>query len=495
MEHKLSILVLSFLLVVVSACTVDNNDEVSFNGNESFFAFRNYSTDGSEMWVSDGTAERTHILKDVNLLNLSILPSYHNYSVFNQKLYFVADDGLNGYELWVTNGSEYGTRLLKDINNNSTALDHSNSMPLNFTIFKNKLFFTAYTGIYDWEVWFTDGTEEGTKMLKDINPFNNDQPGRPKFFKVFNDRLYFIADDGVHGQEIWVTDGTEEGTVLLKDINVSDNGSFSFGIPDFTVFNNRLYFAADDGINGVELWVTDGTENGTSMLKDINPGIYSEIPQSGSPRMFQVFNDQLFFVAYSFNHGFELWKTDGTEAGTTIFKEIYTDPMYLGGVLAYGQTFAVLNNKMYFQATDGIHGYELWATDGTADGTMMVKNINATDEENSWSNGTDSSIGELTVFNNKIYFSADDGVHGVELWFSDGTENGTMMLKDIRLGNEFTDSYPKSFLVFNEQLFFITGISDKLWVSDGTEVGTQEMFNSAQPSGINADFLMDGVLY
>jgi ELWxxDGT repeat protein len=99
-------------------------------------------------------------------------------------------------------------------------------------------------------------------MMKDIHPGG---------FTVFNGALYFAADDGVNGYELWKSDGTAAGTVMVKNINTAA-GASSYPY-DFTVLNGALYFQADDGVNGYELWQSDGTGANTQLLKDICPGV------------------------------------------------------------------------------------------------------------------------------------------------------------------------------------------------------------------------------
>ena len=126
---------------------------------------------------------------------------------------------------------------------------------------------------------------------------------------------YFSANDGVNGAELWKTDGTEAGTVMVKDINTTGSGSNPFG---FTVLNGTTYFAANDGMNGLELWKTDGTTAGTVMVRDINAAAGT----GSNPFGFTVFNGALYFNAGDGATGRELWKTDGTAAGTRLVRDI-----------------------------------------------------------------------------------------------------------------------------------------------------------------------------
>ena len=255
---------------------------------------------------------------------------------------------------------------------------------------------------------------------------------------------------------------------LVKDIRPGSFGAFDrsdWSAVDYTTpasIGPTLFFAANDDVHGMELWKSDGSEAGTVLVKDIRPGGGSAFPWSTSNTWFsQTFvnvNGILFFVADDGVHNYEVWKSDGTPAGTVMVKDIYNSWDKLPtGLIKVGGT-------LFFAHTDGVNGVELWKSDGTAAGTVMVKNING---------GADSSSPQdLTVFGDHLIFTAFDSAAGREPWISDGTGPGTVMLKDI---NPTGNSYAGDFAEVGGELFFAAddGVMGKeLWKSDGTTAGT-----------------------
>jgi ELWxxDGT repeat protein len=292
------------------------------------------------------------------------------------------------------------------------------------------------------------------QQIKDINTYPS--PSRPEGFAEFNGDIYFQADDGFFGRELWKTDGTEVGTVMVKDIFAGSPAGFEEDDFEFFPGATIAYFFADSRNLGLELWKTDGTEAGTQLVKDLNPG-------SDSSRFYGsaiAVADTLYF-AFEDDDGSELWSSDGTSGGTSQVKDI--NP---GSNGSNPEEFVIFDGRVYFHADDGENGDELWVTDGTKDGTLMLKDIN--------DNGTDSSNPRnFFEFNNKLYFGARDNANGSELWVTDGNSNGTEMVFNIAPGNE--NSNPSEFIEFNNNLYFAADDGNsgrELWKTDGTEVGT-----------------------
>ena len=479
------------------------NPDGSFPNNftefeERLFFTANDGETGDELWVSDLTSEGTQLLKDIDpgssegFENGSYPDSSfaNNFTEFEERLFFTADDGETGDELWVSDGTSEGTQLLKDINPGSSEGFGSgsypdSSFPNNFTEFEERLFFAANDGETGNELWVSDGTSEGTQLLKDINPNSNRNSSEivddssypypyisgsnPSNFTEFEDQLFFTADDGETGNELWVSDGTSEGTQLLKDINPGSSYDFPDGsfIFDFTEFKDQLFFTADDGENGNELWVSDGTSEGTQLLKDINPGSSYDFPDSSNASDFTEFEERLFFAANDGETGNELWVSDGTSEGTQLLKDInpnsnrnsseiiddsYYPYPYISG--SNPSNFTEFKDQLFFTANDGENGNELWVSDGTSEGTQLLKDINP---GSNYGNPNGSYASNFTEFEDQLFFTANNGENGNELWVSDGTSEGTQLLVDINPGSNYGNpngSYAYNLTVINDELVF-----------------------------------------
>lgn len=269
--------------------------------------------------------------------------------------------------------------------------------------------------------------------------------------------------------------GTPAALHLVKDIT---NGAADSAIFEVTAAQNQLYFVLlDDKAPSVaELWKSNGTEAGTVRVKrftyiaPFNPDIEQLTPMG----------TRLFFVVTTLENGRELWVTDGTEAGTVLVKDIHPSDN------SYPTLLTVVGDTLFFKATDGANGYELWKSDGTPDGTSLVKDINPT---GSADNGRIRAIGST------LYFAATDQNGDRELWKSDGTNAGTQRVKDL---HPSASGDPSFLTEMGDLLYFFASDADTfgLWQSDGTEAGTTKIkILSPEITNIQASIASDALLY
>ena len=276
------------------------------------------------------------------------------------------------------------------------------------------------------QLWRSDGTTAGTTMVRQFRAGPRGVAGNNfANFGEVGGVLFFIADGAAFGVELWTSDGTRRGTRLVKDIRPGYPDSWPN--PDtYADIDGILYFIAHDGVHGRELWRSDGTLAGTLMVSDVSPGPADSLPPyfrslGGS---FIDVGGTLYFGARDGTHGLELWKSDGTEAGTAMVKDIND------GGSSFASSLTDAGGTIIFIASDGLQS-GLWKSDGTGPGTTSVKAFDEVD------------FG-LTDAGNAVYLRVDDGIHGRELWISDGTETGTVMVQDIDPGEE--GSFPSNFL-------------------------------------------------
>ena len=415
---------------------------------------------GAELWRTDGTVNGTVLIKDIASGLAGSSPA--NFRVIGTTLFFTASNSTNGIELWKTDGSTGGTVMVKDI---SSGL--GSSSPGQLTNVNGTLFFIATDTTTGQELWKSDGTTAGTVQVKDI--LTGTSSSNPTLLTAKGSTLMFVANDGTNGPELWTSDGTTAGTVMVKNILTTANLGSS--ISNMAVVNGVLFFNANDGNTGNELWRSDGTTTGTVQVLDAESG-----STSSSPQNFVVSGTQLFYRSTTITFGSELWRSDGTAGGTFMVKDIYS-----GSVSSLASSMAGISDGsggLYFTADDGVHGLELWRSDGTASGTAMVADINS------------SSMTNLTVINGTLYFSALTAT-GSELWKSNGTESGTVRVADINPGAG--NATPSLITALGSSLIFTASNGAdglELWLTDGSSAGTHLMTDLVKGSASSSPTLL-----
>lgn len=487
---------------IMQGSTGSNPAQLSNINNILFFSASNATT-GQELWKSNGTSAGTVLVKDIRPgTNSSALKSIVN---FNGKAYFVANNATFNTEVWESDGTAAGTKVLKEI-----APDTVGSEPVQLTVHNSKLYF--FTSSYNsnfpnpfgiFFLWKSDGTSQGTLPIADFGNMleyftegfglasaNNDLlffsrkrlpqtsglllnkvdgtsntlslakalskatlSANPSQMIDINGTLYFVADNGTNGSELWKTTGTLASTTMVKDIYAGSSGSF---ISSLTNVNGTLYFCAYDPTYKYGIWKSNGTTNGTVLVRgafESNPGNLTNL------------NGTLYFTANDGGRGVELWKSNGSAANTVLVRDIRG-----GSASSNPSSLIAFNNTLYFIATDDYVGQELWKSDGTSNGTAWVKDIYA---------GAGSGVtGKLVVSGNQFYFTGTTANQGKELWKYDGFI--ASLVKDLTTGSTSSaiDSY--NFRNINGTLFFFTGTQGsggQLWKTTGTSATTLMLYS------------------
>ena len=468
----------------------------------------------NELWVTDGTPAGTERLVVVGTGGSSVAEQIRREPWYEQRLgaagdrlVFAADDGLTGSELWRSDGTPAGTYLVADFAPGPFGGAPAASYPDSFLSLGSRSLFSY--AVYDpqqgqsnWSLGVSDGTGQGsgelaaggwiessvavgsevvlsaegalvhsdgtssgtqvipcacggaydlvaaagkvlftpdggsgrgrepwvydpetgtTQPLADLAPGPDDS--NPDFIGAGPSWALFAVDLPPAGRALWRTDGTAVGTSLLGQLDAAESSAGNphgqHGVRS-ALLEGDVLFGASDGIAGEELWRSDGTVAGTVQVADLRPG-----PLSSEPRWLTARGPRVVFSADDGVHGRELWVSDGTEEGTALLRDLWPGPD--SGV---PQRLVAVDNVVLFAATDGVHGLELWRTDGTPQGTLMVQDLAP--------GPVAGGPLALTRVGDGVFFLANDGQHGFEPWrlslealgrlelFADGLESGTV---------------------------------------------------------------------
>jgi len=343
------------------------------------------------------------------------------FCVNQNQIFFSGFDGTNGFELFVSDGSNTGTRMVKDINKSGSGVDLiSNLVPST-----NGCYFPGY-GDKGLELWYSDGTEQGTRMVIDLDTTNiSGNPANLMYSNKLN-KLFFEAESYGSARSPYVSDGTKAGTQKL--LNLPKNTLSGNLICHFIEFGDKVLFVNrySDGNNKeiYDLYITDGTIQGTKMIYT------TKLCPCGSLNNFTMLGDQCMFTA-----GDDLYMTDGTSQGTkVIYDQLRFDCW---------DEFYPLGNKIVFTACSKADRIKkLFVTDGTPTGTEMIGDLNL---------GACFNQYQFVPLYNKLYFIYFIDCKRSELWETDGSKFGTKRSfsipgKDTRMIN---------LVALSDRLYFI----------------------------------------
>ncbi len=430
---------------------------VFFSGNDSIH--------GDEPWFSDGTNAGTVMLMDINPGTASSYP--HFMGIVNNKLLFAASNPLYGYELWATDGTSAGTSLLFQV---APGANSGEGVNTELDTMNNVLYFWGTTTATGKELYRSDGTAAGTYFLGDLNPGvegAGDVQSSYFWYQKSGGKLFCNANGYLPcgGLELMATDGTISGTHLI-DINNTFNNSCGSNPYVITEINGEVFIEAFTDINGYELWKSDGTASGTVLYHEFTPGTSPISPLCTEiiPEMSMGSIRGIFRRAVIGNN-YEFYRLDGTPSGITLLKTFRFQGSQLEAIK--------FNNMIYFDPIDSAiaFGRELWKTDLTAAGTVMVKDI--------YPGAGSSGPVFRGIVNNIILIEADHPTYGRELWRSNGTSLNTTLVKDIK-PNVSPYLMVDDGIMYGTNKYIFTVDYNNLdpWITDGTTNGTFALKNT-----------------
>lgn len=511
--------------------TSQNVAQLTAVGSKLFFTANDGGT-GNELWVTDGTAAGTKLVKDLNPnVRAGSYPSH--LTAVGSKLFFTVDNvpgvvATTGRDVvYKSDGTAAGTSPLAPLSTpspipgggvspdlaiaalgandlvsfngklfaasgtNLVATDGTSSgttivgtfpspyasyLPAitDLTVVGSKLDFVAYDGTKT-ALYSNNGTVGGTAKLRSFVPTSSNPFYAPRVLNALTaagGKLFFTSDDATNGAALWVSDNTVAGTKLVKPINSIYHSGFLINAP--TAVGSKFYYTvvSGTGTTGIDLWVSDGTTPGTIKLKDLSPPTQSD---SSDGRSMAGLNGVLYFANWGPAHGNQLWTSNGTVAGTTLFKTLNPSGDAFPGHMT------TINNTLYFSTLDGSGQNTLWKSNGTWGGTVKVAGFTPNANANGFSGSS-----SFAVLGNTLIGAANGGVVGRELWRTNGTTTGTVIVKDIVPGP--ISSYPSHFTAVNltnvgSRVFFSaeTPTGDQLWLTDGSDAGTKKVANLNGP--------------
>ncbi|GEM_PF-5704764 len=328
---------------------------------------------------------------------------------------------------------------------------HLGSQPMPVVSDGFHLFWIMTTPKYGKELWVSDGTLKGSRVL-DLSPGTKGSLvslGTPLF-----GGLLFAAQPNGGVQGLYLSDGSLLGARRLCDL------PFSSSARDVAVLGNQFVFANQDLRGGDEPWISDGTRAGTRRLVDLEKG-----GRGSHPRRFAAAMGRIFFASSTKGFGEDPWWTNGTSGGTQLLARPNPPIQGTGDGNPFSLMARAVEGIFFFRAEDPQRGIELWGTDGTPMGTMVLGDL----EPGKWG----SNPGQGISLGGKFLFAATRIGVGRELFASNGTPNGTGLLLDLQPGSGSGD--PRRFFRVGNKVFFnaeTLATGRELWVTDGTPAKT-----------------------
>jgi trimeric autotransporter adhesin len=370
-----------------------------------------------------------------------------HFAVINNVSYFWADDGVHGNDLWRSDGTVNGTYMVKDIIPGESSAGGSDIVAVN-----NKIYFRG-PGVAD--LWSSDGTDAGTQLVATIP---NTGGNSIFFFFAAGNYLYFIASTpGSIFNQLWKSDGTSAGTVIVYDA-----GSFNpgWGITHMAYANGILYFTNSDYDHGYELWRTNGTTGGTYLVQDVDPSNTNYYDEG--PDYLTTYNNLLYFTQFD-GISRKLWVADALGNGATLVpgNVIFNSTNFY---LFTNVPFPVSNNYMYFYGYTATAGNELYKFDAV-NGESIVKDITP------GTAGTTIPVnGLMADVNNTLFFGIINSNNQHELWATKGKNTSTQRIRQFNAGESFYNLFNAYGTLFFQAYNQSSG--NELWRSNGTEAGT-----------------------
>lgn len=457
------------------------------NLDDQFLFFTcNDGIHGEELWSSDGSGSGTALVADIWPHRLAPARSSkpHDLVSLDDGVLFAARDMEHGDEVWFSDSTSGNTNLLRDINTGT-----ADSRPRALTRLGPHVLFSAESAEFGRELWCFNGMSKTAVMLQDIRP--GPANSNPRDFLVWNDEILFRADGDAGDPELWCSKATKDSTVRLGVPRLS-SAVWTIGDP-FALLGSAYMYATDPS-GAHRLLEVAGEFDRHSMsasltsmqtgagqappFVDISDSAFArlvtrirspfDIPESRHRIQLGAFE---YFAAYSTDAGSELWKTDGTPEGTGLIVDCYPGPASAGPIM-----LATHEGRFLFSAEHPQYGRVLWHSDGTKEGTYVVLPVDSsghsgsavvaseavivddrilvagyfadgsgtarklimlrgTAQENVTRHGFASKplegVRNLTILGDQVYFVADDGTTGSELWKLDLEANRTRLVRDI----------------------------------------------------------------